>query len=716
MTEVAYRDGRYFVDGSPLFVIGAEVQYYRLRRETWRERLIQLRDAHVNTITCYVPWRHHLLPGSTEPPLRYDFDGRTRPRRDLRAFLSLCEELGLWIIAKPGPFVHSELAIGGLPDLVCPDHDPRIEPVRRHDRSPLRWTYDGKALPSPEDPRFDALARDWLEAVGRVLEPHAVPRGRLIGVQLNDETLYCSSNAPPWELGYEIRPGPRPGDEPASERDLAAYVEWADFQWRLRRDSYARYATYLGLDLPRLTNFAGIAPPIEENVPAADSGALDLPSPAYARLYPEWWLAHHRIDADRAVYHYGCISWLGVAAYGIEKPNDLRRTDGEARFEVFARYVDTARRRRGLNLEENWGFARLYHPWSACPIVPVFQTLASLAGGCTGYVAFCPIRHDEWDDDLDPVTRKISPTFPSAAGILPDGTTTPLHDAMVRLNAWLAAEGRTLLRCEPHRQVCWLVYPPYAAISSWTPEERIAGLPAPRCGAGGFVPFSRRAQAHGYAHGLLELDAAPLGELLAWPVCAMRLGFFMDRGCQERLLAYARGGGKLLLAGPLPDRELDGKSCTVLRDALRGTLTPIGRGVIRHEPDAGFFTGDGLVAALERFGLRPSARAHAELRAAVHEGGTDRFVWFFSFTSRRRLHAWVELDDGRVDLLLGPRSCGVVHLREGRIVSALLKGHNEVEDVSVEVEVRFGEDRVAGVGDVLVLPDDPPARAPTTSP
>lgn len=706
MPEVAYREGRFFVDGRPLLVIGAEVQYYRLRRESWRERLEQLRDARVNTITFYVPWRHHLLPETTEPPLRYDFDGRTRPRRDLRGFLALCEELGFWMIAKPGPFVHSELAIGGLPDLACPDHDPRIEPVRRHDGSPLRWTYDGSSLPSPEDPRFDALARDWLEAAGRILAPHAAPRGRLIGVQLNDETLYCSSNAPPWELGYEIRPGPTPEDEPTSARDLAAYVEWADFQWRLRRDSYARYAAYLGLDLPRLTNFAGITPPIEENVPGAEPGAQDLPSPEHARLHPEWWLAHNRIDADRDVYHYGCISWLGVAAYGIEKPHDLRRPTGAARFEVFARYVDTTRRRRGPNLEENWGFARLYHPWSAHPIVPVFQTLASLAGGCTGYVAFCPIRHDEWDDDLDPVTRKLTPTFPAAAGILPDGRTTPLHDAMVLLNAWLAAEGETLLRTEPHRQVCWLAYPPYAAISSWLPGERAAGRPTPRCGTDGFVPFSRRAQAHGYAHGLLELDAAPLEELLAWPVCAMRLGFFMDHASQERLLAYARGGGKLLLAGPVPERDLHGAPCNVLRDALAGPTTPLGHGLVRHEPDAEFFARGDMVEALEELGLHPSARAHPDLRALVHQGGPDRFVWFFCFSSEPRSDAWVELADGRLELVVGPRSCGVVHLRDGRIASGLLKGRNEVEHVTAEVEARFGEDHIGGTGDVLVLPRD----------
>ena len=108
--EVAYREGRYFVGETPLFVVAADYQYYRDRREHWRSRLELLQAGHVNTITFYVPWRHHRTDDG------FDFSGTTRPNRDLQAFLGLCVELGLWAIAKPGPFVHSELNIGGLPD------------------------------------------------------------------------------------------------------------------------------------------------------------------------------------------------------------------------------------------------------------------------------------------------------------------------------------------------------------------------------------------------------------------------------------------------------------------------------------------------------------------------------------------------------------------------------------------------------------------------
>ena len=112
----AYRDGRFLRDGEPYFVRGVEYQYYRDRPERWQARLRQLAAAHAGVITFYVPWRHHLVERSGGRQ-RFDFEGATRPSRDLVGFIGHCADLGLQVIAKPGPFVHSELNIGGLPDV-----------------------------------------------------------------------------------------------------------------------------------------------------------------------------------------------------------------------------------------------------------------------------------------------------------------------------------------------------------------------------------------------------------------------------------------------------------------------------------------------------------------------------------------------------------------------------------------------------------------------
>ena len=217
---------------------------------------------------------------------------------------------------------------------------------------------------------------------------------------MNDETVYCTSNDPPWHIGYEAS-GMRyfhdllrrrygniehynkthgtkfPGfdliaapklawtaDEaktkgmiPTSEKDLLRYIDWAEYQWKMRRDIYVRYKEYLGFDLPHLTNYAGITPPIVENVPDQQEHATEAIPADFQKLYPEWWFAMNRVDQDakNGFYEYGMISWLGVAAYDTD---------------VFNRYINTARRARGINMEENWGFATLYDHRSKDPIVP----------------------------------------------------------------------------------------------------------------------------------------------------------------------------------------------------------------------------------------------------------------------------------------------------------------------------------------------------------
>ena len=76
-------------------------------------------------------------------------------------------------------------------------------------------------------------------------------------------------------------------------------------------------------------------------------------------------------------------------------------------------------------------------------------------------------------------------------------------------------------------------------------------------------------------------------------------------------------------------------------------------------------------------------------------------MFFFHF-GRAEGPGYVELRErGRLELDLGPKTCGVVHLHQGELQSALIKGVNEVEGVTTEVAARWGEREVRGRGDVL---------------
>ncbi len=730
MPSFEYRNGRFYRDGEPFYFIGAEYQYYRDKRSNWAARLDQLKAGHVNVICFYTPWRHHIVHNPVDGSISYDFDGRTFDSRDLRTFLKLCQERGLYMLAKPGPFVHSELNIGGLPDVTSPSFNPGIDPVRIYNGRELYWEYDNTQLPSPHDPLFDELARNWLGEVGKVLEPYCAPHGNIIALQLLDETIYCTSNDAPWHFGYDAPdmkafhrfvaekygdlaryneihhtsykafdfiPAPRlePSEPIARTRhDLLGIIDWGEFQWRIRRDIYARYKDYLGLDLPYLTNYAGITPPIVENVPdAAETATRDTPA-EYVRLYADWWFNQNRVDQDLDVYEYGMISWLGVAAYNIQ---DASSEPGElGANEVFHRYINTARRRRGINIEENWGFAKLYHPLSEFPSIPFFQTLACVAGGCTGYVVFTGVNHGYWLDDLDKTTQKQHRTFPSHAPIGENGEIGPMYHAMSLLNEWFAREGKDFLKAEMDVDVTLLIVPEYAAVSSWVPDRDHWKLPwsIPRAGFDVIEPATFICNRNGVNFEMAELPSLKVESMLERKRLAIHLGFFLARGEQQKLVDFVRRGGTLVCSGELPEFDEFMNPCTVLKDF-----------VFEGHPGLHYSTGNifndenAFMGNLRVTGFEPRLTCSDGLLAFVYRNGADHFILFFNFDRDGEFRKTVRAGHVKLELTVGSKTCGVVRVSDGRIKSYLVKGVNEFEKISSKVRISMGDQSFEFTGD-----------------
>jgi beta-galactosidase len=740
MAAFTYRNGRFFKDGEPFYFLGAEYQYYRDKRSNWAARLDQLKAGNVNVICFYIPWRHHIVHDPASGAISYDFDGATLDSRDLRTFMKLIQERGLWMLAKPGPFVHSELNIGGLPDVTSPSFNPGIEPVRIHTGHALYWEYDHTQLPSPNDPAFDALARRWLSEVGEVLKPHVAPKGNIIAIQLLDETIYCTSNDAPWHFGYDapdqrhfqaflaakygtvaeynrvhgseckafelVQPPLLDPTRPVARnrREVLALVDWGEFQWRIRREFYARYKDYLGIDLPYLTNYAGITPPIDENVPdKVEESVKDTPRD-YVRLYPEWWLSHNRVDQDLDVYEYGMISWLGVASYNVPDASTPPAED-VGRNEVFNRYINTSRRRRGINIEENWGFATLYHPMSKYPMIPFFQTLACVAGGCTGYVVFTGVSHGYWVDDLDRTTQKQHRTFPSDAPIGENGEIGPMYEAMRLLNEWFAREGAGFLKAELDMDVCLLAVPEYAAVSGWVPEGKapqwILPHAVPRTGHDVIEPATMTCNVHGVNYEIAELPALSVDDLLAKPRVAVHLGFFMGRAEQQKLVALVTGGGTLIASGELPayDERMD--PCTVLADFVRGVQdgTTTVKGTLLYSTGNVFNDERAFLGNLRLAGWEQKVAYSEGLRAFVYRHDQDYYVFFFNFDRRGMHQKRIEFHGRCLDLGVGSKTCGVVHVSNDRIVSYLVKGVNEFEGETAEVLLRLKGQQICFSGD-----------------
>ena len=134
--EVTVHDNQLFLDGNAQpQLFGAERQYFRLRggysrnqpREKvialWNEALDRMVEAHMNTISFYIPWDfHEYAPGKFDFDGTVDEDGDGRPdypSRDLHTFIRLVKEHGFKsIMVRPGPYINAEwgfLGFGAIP-------------------------------------------------------------------------------------------------------------------------------------------------------------------------------------------------------------------------------------------------------------------------------------------------------------------------------------------------------------------------------------------------------------------------------------------------------------------------------------------------------------------------------------------------------------------------------------------------------------------------
>ena len=638
MEKLQYRDGCYVINGKSTFIIASDYQYYRDSKDNWEDRIIKLKGMNVNTVTFYIPWRHHLVIENER--LTYDFTGKTKANRDLVSFMNFCTKHGLFMIAKPGPFIHSELNIGGLPDMVSPTFNESIEPVRSYDELPFKWMYDYSIMPAPFDKGFDALVKEWLGAVRSVISSYIAPKGNIIGIQLLDETIYCRSNNGPWAMGYEpssmafyheilrekygtienynkIHGTSKKLFEEINSiklemnvknnNDIMDMIDWGEFQWRMRRDVYVRYIGYLGIDLPYITNYAPLCPPIGETLP--DTGEVrkleagEAP-PKYYKLAPEWWLSYNRIDSDVSCYNYGFISWLGVAAYD---------------YDAFCQFVNTVRRSRGINMEENYGFATHYDPRSKFPIIPFFQSLLCIAAGASGYVAFVGVGGEHYGDDMDKVT---TPPYPSDAPISHKGDLTPMYYSTQMLNQWLSAEGNGLLQSSMESEATWFLIPDYASVSSWVPDSShwsYAGHSVPRSAYEAWESFASAMLNRNICYSMKEVECIKAEEFSKIKVGAVYSGFFMPKAAQETIIEYVKSGGKLIISGELPLLDSQMNPCTILKDFISAFNAGKEKsGEIFYE-SGNIFSSDKLVSYLDKAKIKPRVFCTDQIYAFVHE-------------------------------------------------------------------------------------------------
>ena len=104
--SLSYRGEQFFLNGKPFRILSGAMHYFRVPRDYWRDRLLKLKACGLNTVETYACWSLHEREEGV-----FDFSDRL----DVREYVRLARELGLFVILRPGPYICSEFDWGGLP-------------------------------------------------------------------------------------------------------------------------------------------------------------------------------------------------------------------------------------------------------------------------------------------------------------------------------------------------------------------------------------------------------------------------------------------------------------------------------------------------------------------------------------------------------------------------------------------------------------------------
>lgn len=142
------------IGGKDVVLIGGSMHYFRIPRAEWAATFERMREDGFNVVDIYIPWFIHEPEENT-----FDF-------QSLQRFLDMAHEYGLYIVARPGPYINSEADQGAFP----------------------RW-LSGKGVGFRRNTELDRKwSKHWYDAVMPVLARNQITHGGpVIMVQIENE-------------------------------------------------------------------------------------------------------------------------------------------------------------------------------------------------------------------------------------------------------------------------------------------------------------------------------------------------------------------------------------------------------------------------------------------------------------------------------------------------------------------------------------------------
>ena len=158
MGTFVIKDDGFLLNNEKFQLIGGAIHYFRVPRAYWRDRLEKLVMMGCNTVETIVPWHLH------EPrPGEFRFEGDF----DIEAYIRLAQELGLWVLLRPSPYICGEFEFGGFPWWLLRDRAMRV-----------RSSYPGFT---------DAVASYYDELIPRLASLQITQGGPVLAMQVENE-------------------------------------------------------------------------------------------------------------------------------------------------------------------------------------------------------------------------------------------------------------------------------------------------------------------------------------------------------------------------------------------------------------------------------------------------------------------------------------------------------------------------------------------------
>ena len=532
------RDGAFTLDGRRMYLYDGELHYFRVRPSLWRPGLERLKAAGMNAVSTYLPWVWH------EPEEgHFDFTGESSPGRDLRRFLEECREVGLAVMARPGPLIYAEFDGLGLP-LWLGECYPETVVVRRDGRREQGIFFWSHSLGQPT---YRAKAKAWYEAISAFLAPYW--NDPVISFQIDNETGLLFAN----QVGrIDFNPD-----------TIIRYRRWLD----------AEYGSVEAINAAWGTRYRALAQVLPPRPPLRQPEISD-----WQRFLESWiddyvaWLAQTArecgvpvplIHNEQGTQHsplHPSIDYIGYDVYPKASPSKATADFpfvGSLYPGIFSAYRTPERPTLATELGTGW-----FDPRARVSDAAVVQSIfGSIAHGARGLCLFT--MHDGREPTGEP--------YDFGAPLDEEGRPTSRYRVVSEVGQFLARYGEELLAMEEVRDpVGFGIYYPnfrYAADDYFQGTDQIDPHR--------YLAFL----ANGGLHALLLCAGVnpmvvDLRELLAKPLAELQVLFFTSKGMIEphvydKLENWVLGGGHLVTAPGPADRDLAG------RPARYRTLFPL---------------------------------------------------------------------------------------------------------------------------------------------